>query len=66
MCDILCVCLPKSPMGLRVRLTVDLQLADEGLGEVRGHAGGDACCGLQRWQEGHVGHLRQMHYLMLT
>ena len=39
--------------------TVDLELADEGLGEISGDAGGDACCGLQRGQDGQISHLNQ-------
>ena len=42
-----------------LRLTVDLELADEGLGEVGGEAGGDACRGLQRRQERQVSHLHR-------
>ena len=47
------------------RLTIDLKLADEGLGEVSGDSCGNACCGLQRGQESHVGHLQaQSHELV--
>ena len=48
---------------MTIRLTIDLELADEGLGEVGGEAGGDACCGLQRGQECQVGHLHRTESL---
>lgn len=44
---------------MHCRRTIDLELADEGLGEISGDAGGDACRGLQRRQDGQVSHLHR-------